>query len=281
MGTSTSSGGPGPGVSMDPPWLDDLGSELPSLPNDGNTEVPNDDKKEPKKDNPNQEVAPPRRFADARRYLGNYARSGDRTSFRKSMGHYSKTGMGGAQNISKRMRVSTKATAGLVSFINDVKNEATPEISDWHKNLISKNPTPNEIIDAIVQRVTNEGGTLDEDSIKNSMTFAMSEMLTTDPDIDLLNMGSNEVWTLIENVLSYEAKSRIELDIGQIFESSKLTPVQQVERSNEMYEYLKAEIVAQIKPFREKDPDPEITRLDAIMRQAIENTFAVFEEEIE
>ena len=48
-----------------------------------------------------------------------------------------------------------------------------------------------------------------------------------------------------------------------------------------MYEYLKAEIVAQIKPFREKDPDPEITRLDAIMRQAIENTFAVFEEEIE
>ena len=98
MGTSASSKGPGSGVSFDPPWLDDV-------------EVPNQQKTE--KQNEPLVLAPKARFGGARRNMGEYARSGDRDSAHRALGHYSKTGMGGAQNVAKRMRISTKVAANI------------------------------------------------------------------------------------------------------------------------------------------------------------------------
>jgi len=277
MGTSTSSSGPASGISMDPPWLDDVNAGV-TIPtdSDSNTEVEADTSTEQATAPTPVVLAPTARFRMARQKLGEFALTGSRDAFKKAAGHYSKKGMGGASNVAKRMRASTSAATGLVSFLRDVQSNILPDVQDWAQSLMSKSPTANEVVDAIIDRVTNEGGIIDEDSIKDSMANAMSDLLEQNPDIELFNLGDDESWDLIENFLAYEASNRLQLDIGQLLES-KLTPRQMVERTDEMRDYLKAEISSQLQSYKSSDIHPEINKLNAVMHQALESTFAVFE----
>lgn len=278
MGTSTSSSGPASGISMDPPWLDDINSSS-ILPSDSNA---GEESNLPIEQSISQQptlVAPPARFGTARKNLGEFARTGNQDSFKKAVGQYSKKGMGGATNVAKRMRASTSSVSGLVSFLRDVKSNTLPDIRDWANNLMSKSPTAHEVIDAIIDRVTNEGGIIDEESIKDSMANAMSDLLEQNPNLDLLNLGDDESWDLIENFLSYEASNRLQLDIGQLLERT-LSPIELVQRTDEMREYLKSEISAQLQPYKSSDKHPDIGKLNAVIHQALESTFIVFEGEI-
>ena len=144
---------------------------------------------------------------------------------------------------------------------------------------MSESPTANEIIDAIVDRVTTEGGMIDEESIKDSMANAMSDLLEQNPDVELLNLGDDETWDLIEGFLSYEASNRLQLDIGQLLERT-LSPVEMVQRVDEMRAYLKSEISAQLQPYKSSDKHPDIAKLNAVIHQALESTFIVFEGEV-
>lgn len=280
MGTSTSSAGPGSGISMDPPWLDDINNDT-SIPIDSDSSS-GQESEVPTEQLTTQEqivLAPRARFGTARKNLGEFARTGSQDSFKKAVGQYSKKGMGGASNVAKRMKASTSSVSGLISFLRDVKSNTLPDIQDWARSLMSKSPTANEVIDAIIDRVTNEGGVIDEESIKDSMANAMSDLLEQNPDIELLNLGDDESWDLIEGFLACEASNRLQLDIGQVLERT-LTPVEMVQRVDEIHEYLKAEISAQLQPYKSSDTHPDIPKLNAVIHQALESTFLVFEGEI-
>ncbi len=283
MGTSTSSSGPASGISMDPPWLDDVNTGTPQATS-SDTEQDGENSTEHEATTPLPVpvvLAPRARFGMARRNLNEFAQTGSRESFKKAVGHYSKKGMGGAGNVVKRMKASTNAATGLVSFLRDVQSDNIPQLQEWVQTLMAQEPNANELADAIIDRVSNEGGMIDEESIKDSMANAMSELFEQNPDIDLLNLNDNETWSLVENFLSYEASHRLQLDIGQLLEGANLTPKEMVERTEEMYDYLKAEISAQLQPYKLSDMHPEITKLDAVIQQALESTFLVFEGAIE
>ena len=280
MGTSTSSSGPASGISMDPPWIDDIISGI-NVTTDlcSSSEQENKIPIEQASTESSIVLAPIARFGTARKNLSKFAISGSQDSFKKAVGHYSKKGMGGASNVAKRMRASTSSVSGLVSFLRDVKNNILPDIKDWAQNLMSKSPSANEVIDAIIDRVTNEGGIIDEESIKDSMAHAMSDLLEQNPNIELLNLGDDESWDLIEGFLAYEASNRLQLDIGQLLER-KLTPPEMVQRVDEMRDYLKSEISAQLQQYKSSDKHPDISKLNAVIHLALESTFIVFEGEV-
>lgn len=283
MGTSTSSSGPNSGVSFDPPWLDQLGDAQPSTQTPAEDiaggepaekGVPKDQQPKPNKSN---DLAPARRFANARREMGKFARTGSGESFRKAVGHYSRTGMGGARNVAKRMRVSTKNAAGLASFLQATREGTDPQISQWVNNLSARNPTAQDVIDDIILQVTSSGGSLDEESCRDSMDQAMSELMVIQPGIDLLKMNDADIWTVVELFLGNEACNRLHQDIGQLFESAKLSPRDAVRRMNEMREYLKSEVSAQVKALRAENPNPNSGQMESVLQDALQNTFFVYE----
>lgn len=282
MGTSTSSSGPGAGVPFDPPWLDSLGGDevggadaVPASDDESNNEsAPVPEREEPK------DIAPPRRFANARRELGAYARSGSKEALGKALGHYSKTGMGGAKKAAARMRESTRTAAGLVSFLQATRDGSDAGVSEWVNALVASNPSAQDVINEVIKQVTSTGGSLEEESCKDSMAQAMAELMEMQPDIDLLKMGNSDIWTLVELFLTNEACNRLQLDIGQLFESSKLAPREVVVRLNDMRDYLKAELSAQMRALQNKSKNPTTKQLEALMQNAIQNTFYVYEEEL-
>jgi len=282
MGTSTSSSGPGPGVSFDPPWLDQLGGDVAAggdgqvTSGDGgdDADAGNQGDQGP---TPADGIAPARRFAGARRELGAFARTGSRDSLGRAIGHYSRSGMGGARNAAARMRTSTRSAAGLVSLLQAARDGTDARVNQWVSSLVARNPSVRDVIDEVIGQLTTGGGSLEEESCKDSMAQAMAELMENQPNVDLLNMSDGDIWSLVEFFLAQEACNRLQLDIGQIFESSRLNPREVVARMNEMREYLKAEVSAQMRTIRQGNPNPTPRQLESTMQQALQSTFAVYE----
>lgn len=281
MGTSASSMGPGAGVSLDPEWLDDI--ELPNQDNtqsedDDNTENDNQsDEKEPD-DNEKPDIAPKFRFASARKGMGEYVRSGNKDSLRKSLGHYSKTGMGGAKNLSKRMRTSTKVAANFFQTFQSLRDNENFALGKILSELQGRGANANEIIDTIIDNVCPNGGSLDEVSCRDSGRFALSEFMSQNPDADISKLTDDQIWSLTGTFLGNEAFSRIQLDIGQAFEKQNVSAVERVNRMNEMKDYLQSEISAQLNRLR--NSGSQTIDMQKLFQTAIKNAFEVYEVEV-
>ncbi len=283
MGTSASSTGPGAGVSLDPEWLDDI--ELPNQDNnqsdgynDGSSEKDDqsDEKKPDDKEKP--DIAPKFRFASARRGMGEYVRSGSKDSLRKSLGHYSKTGMGGAKNLSKRMRTSTKVATNFFQTFQSLRDNENFALGKILSELQGRGANANEIIDTIIDNVCPNGGSLDEVSCRDSGRFALSEFMNQNPDADISKLTDDQIWSLTGTFLGNEAFSRVQLDIGQSFEKQDVSAVERVNRMNEMKEYLQSEISAQLNRLRSSGS--QMIDMEKLFQTAIKNTFEVYEVEV-
>jgi len=188
--------------------------------------------------------------------------------------------MGGAANVARRMRASTSAGAGLFNFLQGIRESSDINVRDWVNQLTANNLSAYEIADRIIVQVISSGGSLEEESCKDSMAQAMSELLTINPEVDLMKMDNDSIWTVIELFMANEAFNRLDLDIGQLFESAKYSPYEAVSRMNDMREYLKSEISAQIQALRASTPNPSKEEMNNLLQSALRLTFEIFEEEI-
>jgi len=284
MGTSTSSSGPGAGASFDPPWLNEL---LPTAGGVGSAPPGDDVLPQADADSPaggqadpqliSPIVAPPRRFATARKDLGTFVRTGSKSALARSIGHYSSTGMGGASAAASRMRASTSAGAGLIAFLQAARDGTDTRIASWVQDLLARNPSSDDVVDAIVQALAPPGGSEDEESLRDSMALALSELISQQPDVDLLQMSDTDTWTLLQLFLGNEVCNRLEFDMGQFFESAKLDPQLGVKRELEMRDFVKNEVGVQLAALRAKTPNPTKQQLNALIQDAVRMTFEVYE----
>ena len=164
----------------------------------------------------------------------------------------------------------------MTNFDEITKNAAWPGVrvdllvkrlrryNEWRRGAEIDQPEPSQI-----------GADIDEAA---TMLEAMSDLLTIDPDVDLLNMDNDSIWTVMELFMANEAFNRLNLDIGQLFESERYSPREAVSRMNDMRDYLKSEISAQIQELRKDTSNPTKVEMNSLLQSAIKITFEVFEE---
>lgn len=270
MGTSTSSRGPGPNVSLDPPWLDDVLDEL------GGDAVPPADG-EPVPPKGASGTAQPARYAEARRELRKFIKNGNTDHLRDAIGHYTRKGSGGAGAASTRMRASTRAGAELYSFLSAVSQGASAEARQWVQDLQKGDPTADDVVDAIVRELSPPGGSADEEALRDSMASALTELVIENPGIDLMHLQTSDIWELMKSYLASEVANRLCFDLGPLFESAKVDPVTAVQRERDMRVFIKEEIGAHLDLLRDSKPNPSRSDLDAIFRETLKMTFELFE----
>lgn len=217
MGTSASSMGPGAGVSLDPEWLDDI--ELPnqdnaSLNDYNNDSGENDNQFDEKKLDGNKipDIAPKFRFASARRGMGEYVRSGSKDSLRKSLGHYSKIGMGGARNLSKRMRTSTKVATNFFRTFQALRDNKDFALGKILLELQGRGANANEIIDTIIDNVCDEteGG-----YCKENLQLADSKDVAA-ATLAVVQLKENGIESLVKGMLTFAKGEERDLYLGVI-----------------------------------------------------------------
>ena len=163
------------------------------------------------------------------------------------------------------------------AFFKAARERTDPVINAWVDSLKTREASAQQIADEIIKRTTPSGGSQDEAACQQSMAQAMEDLLANDPDVDLLNLDDGDIWELIESFLGYEAFHRMSLDIGQVFESSSLSPRDSITRMKEMRDYLKAELSARVEALRSGASHATPSQLQSILQSALKNTFAVYE----
>jgi hypothetical protein len=271
MGTSTASAGPGSNVSLDPPWLDEVATDVGA-----DSAVPASDS-DPAPPAGVPGAAPDARYKDARRELGKYIKGGNTRQLSDALGHYSGRGSGGAGAAATRMRASTRAGAELFAFLSAISQRSTLEAARWVDELRASNPSAEDVVDAIVRELAPPGGSADEDSLRDSMARALSDLAREDSTLDLMQMRPDDIWELMKGYLAIEVVNRFIFDMGPALETSKVDPVTVVAREKQMRLFVKNEVGAHLDLLRGGSANPTRTQLDGILQETLRMTFELFE----
>jgi len=290
MGTSQSSDGPGPGVPMIPPWVPELptddrlapeGPEQGNQPADeGSSEQPGDDGEQEGTTRPGPvrtvPLAPPARFYATRLNLGSFARSGDARDMRRGLGHYIKTGYGGAGTASRRLS-GTATTAGALdrALSGLAAGEALPGSAADRKLLEGR--SADEVMDAVVEAVRPVDGTLDAEASRAAARDALAEVLTRFPEADLLTLTPEQRALAIERFTACDVFRRIQLDVGKAIYENAPTASVALSRLKQVRDYIKETVAASFRRLRDAGRAITAGGVERLVRDAIRETVQVFE----
>jgi hypothetical protein len=272
MGTSQSSGGPGAGVPMVPSWTPD-----PPADDAGPTPDQPPQQPVPPATPPAVPVAPSGRFGDARRSLGSYAHGGNRDDLRRSLGHYVRTGYGGARTATRRLggTAATAAALGtaLAALAGGGAGGAAPGLDP--ASLVGR--SADDVLAAVVDAVRPIDGTLDAEASRASIRDALSELLTRFPEADLLNLSDIERTFAIERYAAADVFRRFQLDLGKTISDRAPSIGAALARLKEARDYIKEVVGASFRKLRDAGRTLTAGQIAIVVRDAVADTFQVFE----
>lgn len=284
MGTSKSSKGAPSGKPIVPPWTPEPqlppdtqpppDAPLPDDAPDGNE--PNVETASPQQSIPlKSPLAPASRFGAARTSLGRFAGSGRSSDLRRGVGHYVSTGLGGASTAARRMGGSSKAASTLYHTLQSLQ-AGVPAGSAGLDKAVLQGKSAKEIAAAIVEAVRPVDGTQDAEASRNAIQGALSDLLTQNPNADLLNLSSEERWLVVERYLGNDIFSRINLDVGKAIQDKAPTATVAVQRLREVKDYVQQTVAAKLQKLNNKAVTLTKSRIDQVIRATITETFEVF-----
>lgn len=279
MGTSQSSKGSPSGVPMVPPWVPEVDVETNDNEEEQLDEYKGNDKKEiDEADIATPQIAPRGRFKLANQNLNSYSKYGDSDSMKKGVGHYVKQGYGGASGAVRRFGGSIAAGAALFSALNEVsKGESVGGFS--LRDLRSK--STKEIVDILIDVVRPVDGTQDAEAGRSAVQTALSELLSQDENIDLLNLTEEQCLFVTERYIADDIFRRIQLDVGKNVQDNAPTISSAVARLREIKNYIKQTVAVAFRKTQNALESINSTRIKSILKSALTETFSVFEEYIQ
>lgn len=278
MGTSQSSKGPGSGVPMVPSWVDNPPPEAPegddATAPDG-TEGEGEVEKVPTP--PAVPQAPDRRWLGVRRSLGDFASSGDTGKLRTGFGRYARDGYGGSRTAARRMG-STAATAGALGSALDALAAGQPvEPGSPLDPAFLAGRSVDEIMDAVVEAVRPVDGTQDAEASRAAIRDALAELLTRFPNADLMGLTPEQREFAIERFTAHDVFRRFDLDVGQSIREKAPNVTTGLARLKQARDYVKETVAAAFRKLRDGGKTLTAGRVSAVVRDALRDTFDVFE----
>lgn len=279
MGTSQSSDGPSSNVPLVPPWV-------PGVPvQPGNPGSPDGDSEpQPTPGTHNNTlvsvsggIAPPARFGGARRSLSAYAKSGTASDLRRGLGHYVRTGYGGAQTTSKRLAGTARNAARLYSSLSGAPSPTTGESVPLDADDLAGR-TASEVMDRVVDAVAPVDGSLDAEASRDAIKEALSDVLAQFPEASLLELTEEQRIFAIERYVALDVFRRFFLDVGKTIQSKAPNAKAALSRFKEVKEYIKQVVAAAFRRAREKGEIINATRTRRVVQGALTDALQVFQD---
>ncbi len=222
-------------------------------------------------------IAPAGRLGGARRGLGSFAKSGDAKAMRRGLGQYVRGGYGGSGVAVQRFeRTATTARTLLGALTSRTSSTAAADYAPINPAALA-GKSAQEVMDAIINAVRPVDGTQDAEANRAAIRDALSDLLATYPDADLLNLQEEEREFTIERFVAMDVYRRIDLDVGAHVREKALSTVSALARLKEMRDYVRESVSAAFRKLRATGQIITNTSVSAIVRAALRETFVVFE----
>jgi hypothetical protein len=190
---------------------------------------------------------------------------------------YVKKGYGGRSTAVKRFGGTASTAGALYGALSGVAGgQAAAPGSPLDPALLAGR-SAREVMDAIVEAVRPADGTQDAEASRAAIKDALSELLTTYPDADLLNLTEDQRGAAIERFVAIDVYQRAALDIGKTIQEKAPTATVSLARLKEVKDYIKQTVAAAFRKLRATGDRVTTGRVNQVVRAALEETFQVFE----
>ncbi|WP_211276733.1 Qat anti-phage system associated protein QatB [Erythrobacter tepidarius] len=196
---------------------------------------------------------------------------------RRSLGHYVRTGYGGSGTATRRFG-GTAATAGVLggALARVAAGQPAAPGSPLDPALLAGR-NAQEVMDAVVEAVRPVDGTQDAEAERAAIRDALSELLTKFPEADLLNLEPEQRAFAIERFTAIDVFRRFELDVGKTIVDKAPSAVTALSRLKEVREYVKQSVAAAFRKLRNAGRSLTSGHISQVVRDALRETFDVFE----
>nr|WP_232845583.1 Qat anti-phage system associated protein QatB [Aurantimonas marina] len=134
-----------------------------------------------------------------------------------------------------------------------------------------------EIMDAVVEAVRPVDGTQDAEASRAAIRDALSELLTRFPDADLLKLVPEQREFAIERFTAHDVFRRFDLDVGQKIREKAPSATTALSRLKQARDYVKETVAASFRKLRDAGRALTAGRISEVVRDALRETFEVFE----
>ncbi|HEV7334447.1 MAG TPA: Qat anti-phage system associated protein QatB [Bosea sp. (in: a-proteobacteria)] len=196
---------------------------------------------------------------------------------RRGFGHYVRTGYGGAGTAARRMG-GTAATAGALG--GALSSLAAGQNSSQGATLdpsVLAGSSASEVMDAVVDAVRPVDGTQDAEASRVAIRNALSELLTRFPNADLLNLSPEQREFAVESYTAHDVFNRFDLDVGQTIREKAPSATTALSRLRQAREYVKETVAASFRKLKAAGQTLTAGRITQVVKQALRDTFDVFE----
>ena len=277
MGTSQSSPGAPSGVPLVPPWVP--APEIPAaddVGNDGN-QNPDDDNAQDGNAKQPQPLAERGRFGPARRSLGSFARTGSNNDMRRGVGHYVRKGYGNPRRATQRFGGTARTAGSLYDALSAAASgQASAPGSPLDPALLSGRST-DEVMDAVVEAVRPVDGTQDAEASRSAIRNALSDLLNRFPEAELLNLSASQRVYVIERYTALDVYNRFNLDVGKTLQEKAPSAAAALSRLRDVKDYIIQTVASAIRKAQGGGQALNARRITGMARQALRETFDVFE----
>jgi len=283
---------------MVPPWVPDVPSETPS---DSTAEAPPDEElaSAPRpidvldlagaagESEANTPVAPPindknrlaptGRFSAARMNLRSFARNSDRQAMRRGMRYYVSRGYDGSSTATHRMGGTIRNSETLFSAVSGIPGNPLQAPGALLDPAMLAGRSADDIMDAVTDAVRPVDGTQDSESSRAAIRDALSDTLEKYPDADLLNLTDQQKEHAVEVFVAADIYGRFNLDLGTHVIENAPSASAGLSRLKEIRDYIRETVAEAFRNLKSKGQSLSESRVAAVVRDAIHETFEVFE----
>ena len=222
-------------------------------------------------------TAPAARFSGTRRSLGAFAGSGTKRDLQRSLGHYVRTGYGGAGTALRRFGGTAATAAGLAAALGGAAAGRLEASGVRLDPALLVGRSAEEVMDAVVEAVRPIDGTQDAEASRAAIRDALSDLLTRYPEADLLNLGADERGFAVERFAASDVFRRFELDVGKVIVEKAPSALAALSRLKEAREYINEAIAASFRKLTAAGRQLTAGNIGQMVRDALAETLAVFE----
>jgi hypothetical protein len=262
---------------MVPPWVPDVPSQGGQQGTEGTSPNSDPPTSQPLVNTNPTTLAPRGRFGGANRSIGEFAKSGDRRSMQKALGHYVRKGYGGHSTATKRMGNTIVTASALYSVLTP--NSADPNIQPGGAldPVLLSGKSSDEVMDALVDTICPVNGTQDAEISRNSIKDALSDVLEQFPDANLMEINQQQREYAIEKFVAMDVFRRIDLDIGKTVREKAPSFKEALGRLKEIKSYVSETVSESFRTVRNEGKSFVGEKINEIIASAISETFQVFE----
>ncbi|HEX9918409.1 MAG TPA: Qat anti-phage system associated protein QatB [Pyrinomonadaceae bacterium] len=196
---------------------------------------------------------------------------------RRGVGHYVRKGYGGAGTAVRRSG-GTAATAGALygALTGVAAGRAGPPGSLLDPALLAGR-SAQEVMNAVVEAVRPVDGTQDAEAGRSAIRDALSELLTRFPEADLLNLSDDQRSFAVERYVAFDVFRRFDLDVGKAIRDKTPSATTALSRLKQIRDYVKETVVAAFRKLRDASRAITSGRVERVVRDALRDTYEVFE----